>query len=40
MSGPLRVLFVITSLDRGGAQRQIVDLAARLHAAGWPVAVL
>ena len=40
MSRPLRVLFVITSLDRGGAQRQIVDLAARLHAAGWPVAVL
>ena len=40
MSRPPRVLFVITSLDRGGAQRQIVDLAARLHAAGWPVAVL
>ena len=40
MNRPLRVLFVITSLDRGGAQRQIVDLSARLRASGWPVTVL
>lgn len=40
MSDPPRLLFVTTSMDRGGAQRQIVDLAARLHAVGWPVAVL
>ena len=40
MTVPPRLLFVTTSMDRGGAQRQIVDLAARLHAAGWPVAVL
>ena len=35
-----RLLFVTTSMDRGGAQRQIVDLAIRLKAAGWTVAVL
>lgn len=35
-----RLLFVITSLDRGGAQRQVVDLAARLRVARTPVAVL
>ncbi len=34
-----RLLFVITSLDRGGAQRQVVDLAVRLQRTR-PVAVL
>jgi glycosyltransferase involved in cell wall biosynthesis len=34
------VLFVTTSMARGGAQRQVVDLATRLRAAGWRVAVL
>ena len=40
MNEALRVLFVTTSLDRGGAERQIVDLATRLREMGWPVAVL
>lgn len=40
MSESMRVLFVTTSMDRGGAQRQIVDLAARFRAVDWPVAVL
>ncbi len=40
MSPLPRLLLLITSLDRGGAQRQVVDLATRLHADGWPVAVL
>lgn len=34
-----RLLFVITSLDRGGAERQVVDLAVRLRPSR-PVAVL
>jgi glycosyltransferase involved in cell wall biosynthesis len=40
VSGPGRVLYLTTSMDRGGAQRQIVDLAARLGSAGWKAAVL
>jgi glycosyltransferase involved in cell wall biosynthesis len=37
--GPLRILFLIRSLGRGGAQRQLVALATALHRAGWEVAV-
>jgi len=37
---PRRVLFLTTSMSRGGAQRQIVDLATGLQADGWWVGVL
>ena len=37
--GPLRILFLIRSFGRGGAQRQLVTLATALHRAGWDVAV-
>lgn len=31
------VLFVVTSLGTGGAQKQVVQLAAHMHRRGWPV---
>ena len=37
--GSLRILFLIRSFGRGGAQRQLVTLATALHRAGWDVAV-
>jgi glycosyltransferase involved in cell wall biosynthesis len=37
--GSLRILFLIRSFGRGGAQRQLVALATALHRAGWDVAV-
>ena len=37
--GPLRILFLIRSFGRGGAQRQLVALATALHRAGWDVSV-
>lgn len=40
MNESKRVLFVTTSVARGGAQRQIVDLATTLRSIGWKVAVL
>jgi glycosyltransferase involved in cell wall biosynthesis len=36
---PLPVLFVIDSLDGGGAERYVVDLACALRERGWPVEV-
>lgn len=33
------VLFLVRSLRRGGAERQLVALAAGLHQRGWPVSV-
>ena len=36
-AGP--VLLVIDSLDGGGAERYVVDLAVALHDRGWPVQV-
>jgi glycosyltransferase involved in cell wall biosynthesis len=36
---PLPVLFVIDSLDGGGAERYVVDLACALRRRGWPVEV-
>ena len=38
-SGP-RVLLLVTSMARGGAERQVVDLAAELQARGWTACVL
>ena len=35
-----RILFLITSMARGGAERQVVDLAANLRARGWRVTVV
>lgn len=37
---PRRLLMVTTSMVRGGAQRQVVDLAGELRARGWVVGVL
>jgi glycosyltransferase involved in cell wall biosynthesis len=37
---PRRVTFLIRSLDIGGAQRQLIELASGLHSAGWRVRVL
>lgn len=34
-----RVLFVVTTLAWGGAESQVIDLASRLKARGWDVAV-
>lgn len=34
-----RILFLTRSLDRGGAERQLIALATGLHQAGWEVAV-
>lgn len=39
MSDNPRVMFLTRSLQRGGAERQLVLLAAGLHCAGWPVTV-
>lgn len=36
---PPSVLFLTRSLGRGGAERQLANLAAGLHGRGWPVAV-
>lgn len=38
--GPLRVMFVIGSLDRGGTERQVLTLAGSLRRRGWVVTVL
>ena len=40
MSDNPRVMFPIRSLERGGAERQLVVLAAGLHREGWPVTVV
>lgn len=40
MSGSRRLLMVITSMARGGAERQVVDLSLALSARGWEVGVL
>ncbi len=40
MSAGSRVLMVITSMARGGAERQVVDLAAGLTRRGWEVRVV
>lgn len=37
---PRRVVMMTTSMARGGAERQVVDLAVNLRARGWVVAVL
>jgi glycosyltransferase involved in cell wall biosynthesis len=37
---PPRLLLLITSLGRGGAERQIVDLTTRFRRRGWEVAVV
>ena len=37
---PSRVLFLVRSLDVGGAQRQLVELATGLHRAGWTITVV
>ncbi len=39
-AGPPRVLFLVRSLRQGGAERQLVALAAGLHRRGWPVTVV
>ncbi|HEU4856180.1 MAG TPA: glycosyltransferase [Rhodanobacteraceae bacterium] len=39
-AGTPRVLFLVRSLRRGGAERQLVALAAGLHRHGWPVTVV
>ncbi|HET7223961.1 MAG TPA: glycosyltransferase [Rhodanobacteraceae bacterium] len=36
---PSRIMFLIRSFGRGGAQRQLVTLATALHRSGWDVAV-
>jgi glycosyltransferase involved in cell wall biosynthesis len=36
---PPSVLFIVRSLDRGGAERQLTYLARGLHKRGWPVSV-
>ena len=38
--GTPRVLFLVRSLRQGGAERQLVALAAGLHRRGWPVSVV
>lgn len=38
--GAPRVLFLVRSLRQGGAERQLVALAAGLHRRGWPVSVV
>ena len=40
MGDTRRLLLLTTSLDRGGAQRQVVDIAARLRGRGWAVVVV
>lgn len=35
-----RILFVITGLGIGGAEMQVLELAKRLHARGWPISVV
>ncbi len=40
MTTARRILFLTTSMGRGGAERQVVDLAAMLRGRGWTVAVL
>lgn len=40
MIRPRRLLLVATSMARGGAEQQVVDLATTLRARGWVVAVL
>jgi glycosyltransferase involved in cell wall biosynthesis len=37
---PRRILLLTTSMARGGAERQVVDLASELRGRGWVVAVL
>lgn len=37
--GMPKILFLSRSLERGGAERQLVTLAAGLHQKGWPVSV-
>lgn len=37
---PKRVMFVITGLDYGGAETQVVNLAIRLRARGWEVSIV
>ena len=39
MSRPA-IVFLVRSLDMGGAERQLVELAKGLHAAGWQVEVI
>lgn len=36
---PPRIIFLARDLDIGGAQRQMIDLAAGLHRSGWKVAI-
>jgi len=40
MSAARRLLMVITSMGRGGAERQVIDLSLALSARGWDVGVL
>lgn len=40
MARPRRLLLLTTSMARGGAERQVVDLARKMCARGWVVAVL
>lgn len=40
MSPPPRLLYVITSLTYGGAERELVQVASRLSRRGWPVEVV
>lgn len=40
MTSARRILFISTSMARGGAERQVVDLATTLRGRGWTVAVL
>ena len=35
-----RIVFVITGLGLGGAETQVLELAKRLHARGWPISVV
>jgi glycosyltransferase involved in cell wall biosynthesis len=39
MTGPIRLLLVVDSLEMGGAERQVVDLAVALRRKGYEVAV-
>lgn len=38
-AGLPRILFLVRSLRRGGAERQLVALASGLHRRGWPISV-
>ena len=39
-AGMPSIVFLIRALDMGGAQRQLAELAAGLHRAGWQVQIV